>query len=274
MVQATEGDLLMWSLLHRRYGSTSAATRVRVVREFRSWLNLNGLHARSGLPMYVGSLLNSGLKIGTVKTYLGYVVVAHPEYASEPGWSAVFSTVRKAHADALVREARRISWKDFHAILDRLNDAHIRLVVIAMAVCGLRLADLQRLRRSQIVFGRDEIRVRVKISKGRRSASKAKTLRLSRFSSIFHFEVPVELRGLTDGPPDERPFAEISVSEVNAALSAATLWPNARQATTYSMRKLYMTTILAYCDWDVHRALEFSMHVSEDSLAAYYDTFL
>ena len=172
--RASTADQLMWRLLFARYGSRSTPTRIRVVREFRSWLNLNGLPPRSGLQMYVGSLINSGMKIGSVKTYVGYVLMAHPFLATAPTWVSVFATVQKAHADALVREARRICWADFHLLTARIADEPMRIAITMMGVCGLRLADLQKLRRSQIIVEIDEIRIRVRISKGRRCASKAK----------------------------------------------------------------------------------------------------
>lgn len=88
------------------------------------------------------------------------------------------------------------------------------------SVIGLRLADLQRLRRSQIVITNGD-RVRVRISKGHRTASKAKTLRIENFSSIFHFPVPACLQVLLTGPCDERPFEDVTIGAVYAALKEA-----------------------------------------------------
>ena len=224
--------------------------------------------------MWVGSLLSAGLKIGTIKTYFGYVFVAHPSNACNPVWIEVMSTLVKAHADALVREARRISWRDFHEIISRITVEPIRLAVMMIGVCGLRLADLRRLRRSQIAILVDEIRIRVKISKGRRSASKAKTLRIRNFRSIFHFAVPEQLKSLMSGPPDDRPFGDVSIADMNKALVSASLWCDERPATSYSFRKIYMTTILSYFKWDLEAAKELSMHVSTDSLSGYYDTLI
>lgn len=271
---ATTADLAMWKALQKRYGSRAVATRQRVVREFRSWINVNGLAPRSGVHFYIGSLLNSHLKIGTVKTYFGYIFVSHPQFANEPLWMSAYSTLAAAHADALVREARRICWADYRNIIAKVPIAVYRLTIMMIAVTGLRLADLQRLRRSQIAILDNEIRVRVKVSKGRRSAEKAKTLRLTNFNSIFRFNVPTELGQLSLGDPADRPFSDITVPELNKVLKVANLWPDERHPTTYSFRKLYMSTILAHFNWNIEEAMELSMHVSSDSLSGYYDTLL
>ncbi len=275
--RASVADLEIYTRLFARYGSKGLATRSRVVSDFKFWTRSQSLGYSRGLQFFVGSLLRAGLRIGTIKTYVSYIMYAIPGMLSDPLSLSVRRTVALAHADAAIREARRLSYADVERLLLRIKDPELRRVIIFLTYTGLRLADLQKLRRQSFLACPDANRVlvRIKISKGRRSASKAKTLRLEPFTKIFRGRpMPAVFTEFMSGNPDDRPFANISVSQVNAAFEKNTLWPGERSATTYSLRKLYMSTILAYFNWDIAKASELSLHVQSDTLAAYYDTCL
>ena len=268
----TAADVRLSALLHSRYGSSNAHTVARVVREFDVWCRDNRVNTAKALDWWSASLLNAGLSLGSIKTYLGYVVTAHPILAAHPAWASAYKCIKLAHADAQVREARRISWSDARRLFDTLKPGKLRTMLLFIAYTGLRRADLTRLRGSQIKIDAATVVIRVKVAKARRTSSQSVTLRIAEFEKIFGVPVPVELTHYGTG--DERPFSDVACNEINAILAeaSAALWPRERPATSYSLRKLFIATILSYCRYDVDRAKEYTLHLSGATLQAYYDT--
>lgn len=296
----TNCDKRLVDELLRRYRPRAAAARIRIIKDFRVWARSQRLLLRDAAAPFCGSLLSAGLKIGSVNSYLGYVVEAHPELASDPATVSLLAAVRRAHADAKIREARRICWDDARHIFSVLRELQaprlIQQAIHFMTMTGLRIADIARLKYNQVIIREHDssslgqqvsIFVRVKLAKNRKKASQAKTLRLRNIENLLGMKVTPELLALkqerlslteanVNPEGKELLFPALDAGSCNLWLqqASAKLWAGERPATSYSLRKLYMTTIIMRCNFDFKAALEYSLHTSEDTLAGFYDTLL
>ena len=267
-------DASMWAVLEEAYDDASGRrTRDRVVTTFLEYLRLNGypLAARP-LKLFIGQMLNSGLKIGSVHSYLRYITRSiAPSSGPEGGeWRRVVKVVSCAHADAETSKAPHISIDEAMRIIDALY-GDVAVVVAAIITTGARCRDVMRWYPKRVSFCRNSFIVDVHVTKNRREPDKRVVHRINDVKAMLGFSVPPILLTLARYPPMSLPFGAWHATRVNQALSAACKGLGMPRVTTYSFRRLYCQRVLAHFDHDSNLAKRFTLHCRAEVLAAFYD---
>lgn len=271
-----EADLLEYKELEKKFLSPNFLTRARVVREYQQFQEMNDLSPTIAVKAWIGAQLRAGRKIGTVHTYLVYALTAVRSSLSsleKLEWSRVMRVVSAAHADADTASAPYCDPDTFCSVITHMQGP-TRLAASLIAFSGLRVADMARLRRKQIRFGKNELQIQVRLSKNRRSPAKRKILRLTNVSDMLGYTLDDQLRQLAGGDPNERPLQGITADEVNRALRTATQTAGVGHLTTYSLRKLFIQQISAFYQYDWQRVIEVTLHTKIDVVAAHYDRII
>jgi hypothetical protein len=265
-------DASMWAVLEEAYDDArNRDTRTRVVQTWNEFLRLNNLDRNArALKLFVGQMLNSGMKIGSVHTYVRYIAKGGDLPRSNGDWRRVVSLVSLAHADAETRKAPRISVRDAMRIVAWLY-GDVAKVVAGIVTTGARCADVMRWMPGRVEFGKNHFVVDVHVTKNRRDPDKRVVHRMPDVRKMLGFPVPEVLLDVRRYPPFHRPFAGWHATRVNQALVAACKALDLPRVTTYSFRRLYCQRVLEFFDFDSCLAKRYTLHCRAEVLAAFYD---
>lgn len=250
------------------------ATRMRVLKEYLSFCNINALELGKGLRPWVGAQRSNGLAWSSLDTYCGYLYSALSSriaISALPEFDHVCSIVAAAHADSDTKSARTALDSELRLIKTFLPDAHY-WALMAMRYTGARLEDIRRWRRKQTLLRRSTARVQVRVTKGRRARKKRRILRLN-CREIFGRPLPKSFISPLQKLKENDYVLErtVTVNSINRRLRTICLAQKIPRLTTYSFRHLFVKDILTFVKYDYYEALKYTLHCGADILAAHYD---
>jgi hypothetical protein len=215
------------------------------------------------------------LKWSTLATYARYIrayVRRHLKLTELHSYDIVYKLIRLAHADEDCKSAMVASDEEIAFFLQPCSGSDIPLQAAALMIssCGLRLADLKRLRRKQIHMTLKMTRAEVRISKNRRHRGLRRILRLDA-NEIWGRDNPKPLVDFLDSctEPDERIFSKITIAAFNNFIKK-----RAKHLSSYSFRKRFIQDIAVWKNFDWKETIRYTLHCNEDVVAAHYDSLL
>jgi integrase len=272
-----EEDLREWSLVESAYGNgVGAATRKRVVEAFSSLMKLNGItDPAEGLSQWAGAAHRDGLRWATINTYAGYLsAVYRPPLTPDAKllWDEKRRIINACHADETTGGALACTTVEYCNILKNLNgveDSLTRAAVCLIALTGMRLADIRRLRRRQINLRKRTLKIEVRVAKNRRRRSLRRIHSIRCGGPIVKIDLDPILRRLlrSGGHPDACLFQPVTTSVINERLSRLN---SPHQYTTYSFRKMYINNVISHFGDDWPTIIHHTMHTGINVVKSHY----
>jgi integrase len=288
-VPVCDADWLTAQALEETYGAGgSQRTRERVSAEFEEFVCRNAERkieqsdlARERcrlLPAWIGQLRRCGLKPGTVNTYLGYLTSAFAGTTNErrelKKWKKI---VALAHADEVEKEnpVPILERHDVRDLLQRYKAAEIPVELHALlwtlATTGARIADLARLRRSDLAFaGTGRLQIRFRVTKTRRNRWMRTIIK---FDLFLGAPPPRVLKFLSSGNKLFRPFGAWSASSFNTELQEREGVDAPRSRFFRKFFINYWISVFGYTAEGLEKVRKKSGHFQAQTLEAYYLDF-
>jgi hypothetical protein len=251
------------------------STRTRIIREFLTFVDINGMTLGNGLRPWVGAQRGSRVEWSTLDTYCGYIhkhLSGRIPLGDIHEWDHVCSVVSAAHADCKTKSAPTATAQQLLALKSLLpEDVFWAFSVIRFT--GARVADIRRWHKHQTLFRARSIRVEVRVTKGRRARKKRRILRL-KCIDFFGMKLPLYVRKPLRHLDEDAKVLDptITTGVINRQLKkACTQMGWSTRLTSYSFRHMYIKDVLEYVEYDYTKALRYTLHCGEDILAAHYD---
>ena len=247
-------DIVAADLFMRSWGASNK-TPDRVRDDFKTFCLLNSLqhNEEQTRKLWIGQMINAGMKSSSIETYLGYV--SHRR-------DAVYRAVALAHADSDTRHAVDANEEKLLTAVQDCTNVSLKSLLWVLFNFGSRVQDLRRMRRRQfrLLYSKKATSLEMRCAKNMRSRRLRKSVvvpwawRSPPSPHVAYF--------LQNGHPDERLFWNTSLRNVNAELKQHNL-------SSYSFRRNFMHFLYLKFD-NIEERMRFSLHISKETLDAFY----
>ncbi len=238
--------------------------RHRAIAVFDEFLRKNPTFTTTtAIIPFLGQMQRSGLSDGTMREYMKHVATAYPSPDSRKAHKACI----RAYADAETSHALDVRRQ---VLLDLPSRAEgvLRAAIFLLTNTGSTLADLQRLRRTQVVFAHGRTLVQWRLTKRK---TKRRQRREVAYPDKWGIDPkPLFIDRFWSDSIEQRPLASVTVAQVNAFVRSNCDSTGGRFPTTYTFRRSFINHVLRQLDGDLDKCLQYSGHCSKDMILAHY----
>lgn len=263
-------DTALMEEVRKKYGAKTSS-KERVLFNYQIFCALNSLDPKVALMQCAAQMRISKMMWSTIDTYSGYVA---QKFASFDNRDAR-RTIQCAHADDDVEGAPRFSRQDLRARIDLLPPEKqlIKRFCLLLLLAGIRpVAGRETRRRHFGVCGVDDefaFVIEVHLDKTVRKRAMRQGLQVPHWlrDELASRKEITQIFG--KGPPEEKPFEDVSCAQVNAALKGVT--PDGEVApTSYSFRRAYVQAVFVHTKGDGAQMKKYTLHFSDQVVKAHY----
>lgn len=265
---ATPADMERGRSFVEKWGppDPSMHTSVRRYEEMCRASNCSPYDEQS-LMMALGQMLAAGLSAGSLETYVKAIAkIYFPQ-----GARRLLPAVQRAHADSDSSHAPDLPDPVLKQLIEKLSSP-FKATAYMMMYTGIRMVGLRWLRRRQIVLqDNGSIKVQVKVDKNKKRRVMRQDLLIP--ASLIDRPARDVRRFLVEGDSEERLFATVTITTLNAALKKAARKLSCQRPTSYSYRRAFMNRIRKHCNKTGEDPARYTMHISKNILEAHYKRF-
>ena len=242
-------------------------TSQRVQADYLQFCDINCLVPSEGLVPFIGQMLASKLKEGTIEDYVLHVS-ALSAMKGNSDTQRIVDACKLAHGEANTKSACDADDSTLIRLI-RTCRPEFRATLWLHLQTGLRHRDLRRLKKDQILFSKKNLRVLVKITKGRRSRTKRSFMCIPWWFLAPPKSVLDELQACEPGAEPTTPLLGkegACYCKVQREIKRLD-----ERLTTYTFRRAFINRAFEESNGDVNlTARNYTLHRNPEMLSAFY----